>query len=338
MTPMNRREALKTTTALLGGVLVGSSESFSDAARDAVASTGSASADDETLIEEMADTLCRPRRVARGEGRRRGPTINLLLTECYKPDAQQRVVQGLSQFRTTCGARCGKGFASLPRREREQLLREIDAEAQKNGDTHYFTLVRELAHGAYFSSQIGATQALRYVPVPGRFDGCVPLTPDSRRGRNRRGETKTPLQRRLAPARSANSVNASVGPRHRISSTSLNTGRPFAALRVLEEQRELLLVAEHRRGKLLDRAVAVSSCAAVAGPMPECRDSHRPRRQRGRGNPDLNRKHAKLLPNGVLVPNSLPFVGRPARCDRRGHTGTDPCPASRCRSSRRPRR
>jgi hypothetical protein len=76
-----------------------------------------------------------------------------------------------------CRARCGAGFASLPRREREQLLREIDVEAQKSPDTHYFALVRELSHGAYFSSQVGVTRALRYVPVPGRFDGCVPLTP-----------------------------------------------------------------------------------------------------------------------------------------------------------------
>ena len=179
MTPMNRREALKTTTALLGGVLVGSSGVLlgcGPATRSRV--PGVLSAADETLIEEMADTLLPSTPASPGaKAASVGPTINLLLTECYKPDAQQRVVDGLGQFRTTCGARCGTGFASLPRRDREQLLREIDAEAQKNADTHYFTLVRELAHGAYFSSQIGATQALRYVPVPGRFDGCVPLTP-----------------------------------------------------------------------------------------------------------------------------------------------------------------
>ena len=179
MTPMNRREALKTTTALLGGVLVGTSGVLlgcGPATRSRV--PGVLSADDEALIEEMADTLLPSTPASPGaKAAAVGPTINLLLTECYKPDAQQRVVQGLSQFRTTCGARCGKGFASLPRREREQLLREIDAEAKNNADTHYFPLVRELAHGAYFSSQIGATQALRYVPVPGRFDGCVPLTP-----------------------------------------------------------------------------------------------------------------------------------------------------------------
>ena len=179
MTPMNRREALKTTTALLGGVLVGSSGVLLGCNGDTSSrAPGVLSADDETLIEEMADTLLPSTPASPGaKAAGVGATINLLLTDCYKAEAQQRVVEGLGQFRTTCGARCGKGFASLTRREREQLLREIDAEAQKNADTHYFTVVRELAHGAYFSSQIGVTQALRYVPVPGRFNGCVQLTP-----------------------------------------------------------------------------------------------------------------------------------------------------------------
>ena len=76
-----------------------------------------------------------------------------------------------------CRSRCGDDFAALPQREREQVLREIDAEAQKAGPTHYFNLVRELALRAYFSSEIGMTKSLRYVMVPGKWVGCVPLNP-----------------------------------------------------------------------------------------------------------------------------------------------------------------
>lgn len=177
MAPMNRRDAVKTTTALLGGVLVGSSGALVACGRGARA-PGVLSGDDEALIEDIADTLLPPTPASPGaKDAGVGAAINLILTDCYKPDAQQRVVRGLSEFRSMCRARCGAGFASLPRREREQLLREIDVEAQKSPDTHYFALVRELSHGAYFSSQVGVTRALRYVPVPGRFDGCVPLTP-----------------------------------------------------------------------------------------------------------------------------------------------------------------
>jgi hypothetical protein len=176
---MNRREALKTTTMLLGGALVASTGIFGackpgphQARPDAL------TRDDQDLIEEIADTLLPTTKASPGaKAAGAGAAINLLLTDCYDRAAQQRLVQGLKDFRTTCRARHGDDFASLAPPERERLLREIDAQAQTAGPTHYFGLVRELALRAYFSSEIGVTRALRYVPVPGRFVGCVPLTP-----------------------------------------------------------------------------------------------------------------------------------------------------------------
>jgi hypothetical protein len=40
--------------------------------------------------------------------------------------------------------------------------------------THYFRMMKELALLGYFTSEIGCTQAQRYVESPGRFDPCVP--------------------------------------------------------------------------------------------------------------------------------------------------------------------
>ena len=73
--------------------------------------------------------------------------------------------------------RCGRGFASLSPSERERMLRELDAEARKVGDTHWFALVRQLSSQAYFSSEIGMTKALRWIQTPGRWEGCTPLHP-----------------------------------------------------------------------------------------------------------------------------------------------------------------
>ena len=41
----------------------------------------------------------------------------------------------------------------------------------------YFRMMKELALLGYFTSAIGATQALRYVEQPGRYDPCVPYKP-----------------------------------------------------------------------------------------------------------------------------------------------------------------
>jgi hypothetical protein len=179
MPPMNRREAVKAATALVGGVLITSNGFLVACARDSSKPAGKVlTIDDQSLIEEIADTLLPTTPSSPGaKAAGAGAAINLLLSDCYEPDAQERVVNGLKEFRKTCRKRCGDDFASLPQKEREQVLREIDAQAQKGGPTHYFGLVRELALRAYFSSEVGMTKALRYVMVPGKWVGCVPLTP-----------------------------------------------------------------------------------------------------------------------------------------------------------------
>jgi gluconate 2-dehydrogenase gamma chain len=39
----------------------------------------------------------------------------------------------------------------------------------------FFRTMKELTLLGYYTSQPGATQELRYAPIPGRFDGCVPF-------------------------------------------------------------------------------------------------------------------------------------------------------------------
>lgn len=176
---MNRREAVKATTALLGGVLLTSNGFLVACARDENKASGKVlTLDDQSLIEEIADTLLPTTPSSPGaKAAGAGAAINLLLTDCYEPGVQDRVVNGLKEFRKACRDRCGDNFASLGQREREQVLRDVDAEAQKAGEKHYFGLLRELSVRAYFSSEIGKTKAMRYVMVPGKWVGCVPLAP-----------------------------------------------------------------------------------------------------------------------------------------------------------------
>lgn len=176
MQPMNRREAVKTTAVLLGGVLVTSSALTACRGEKRTVGTGVLSAEDQALVEEIADTLLpttpsSPGAKAAGVG----PVINLLLTDCREPAEQKRVVDGLKQFRNTVGDH----FASMSQANRENWLRRIDGEAKTN-QQHYLNLIRELSLRAYFSSEIGATKALHYVMTPGKWVGCVPLEPGQR--------------------------------------------------------------------------------------------------------------------------------------------------------------
>ena len=174
---MNRRDAVKATTVLLGGVMVTTNGFLVACARDSNRSPSRVlTLDDESLVEEIADALLPTTPSSPGaKAAGAGAAINLLLTDCYEPDAQKRVIAGLKDFRDTCKERCGGSFVSLSQAGREKFLREIDSESQRAGATHYFGLIRELSLRAYFSSEVGMTKALRYVLVPGKWVGCVPL-------------------------------------------------------------------------------------------------------------------------------------------------------------------
>ena len=175
---MNRREALRTTTLVVGGLLLTSNGLVLGCAREPARIEGRVLAvDDQALMEDIADTLLPT--TASSPGARAagaGAAMNLLLSDCYEPDAQVKVVNGLKEFRRTCDARHGDEFASLATAQREELLRETDA-AARSAEGHWFELVRELAVRSYFSSEVGMTKARRWTLVPGRWVGCVPLAP-----------------------------------------------------------------------------------------------------------------------------------------------------------------
>ena len=176
MHPMNRREAVKRTGVLLGGILITSTGLTACKGKTRQLGAGVLNADDQALVEEIADTLLPSTPDSQGaKAAGVGPVINLLLTDCREPAEQKRVVDGLKQFRNTVGDH----FASMSQANRENWLRRIDAEARTNQD-HYLNLIRELSLQAYFSSEIGTTKALRYIMTPGRWVGCVPLQPGQR--------------------------------------------------------------------------------------------------------------------------------------------------------------
>ena len=148
---MNRRDAIKAGAAFFASTGI-------------LAACRSDRASDQALMDEIADTLLpttagSPGAKAAGSG----AAMDLILSDCYKPEDQRAVREGLERFRTA-------RFLDLSRADREAFVRSVGKEA-------WFQPVRQLALGAYFSSEIGMTKALRYVRVPGKFVGCMPLAP-----------------------------------------------------------------------------------------------------------------------------------------------------------------
>jgi glucoside 3-dehydrogenase (cytochrome c) hitch-hiker subunit len=87
--------------------------------------------------------------------------VDLALKHCARDEQQRSVVAALDAL--------GMKFVALPGPERESTLGAIDKPA--------LDLLRELTLLGYFTSKVGATEALAYEPVPGEYKGCVPLRP-----------------------------------------------------------------------------------------------------------------------------------------------------------------
>ena len=56
----------------------------------------------------------------------------------------------------------------------QKLERELKTNKDAEDPPHYFAMMKQLTLLGYFTSEPGATKALRYLPVPGRYEGCIP--------------------------------------------------------------------------------------------------------------------------------------------------------------------
>jgi hypothetical protein len=85
---------------------------------------------------------------------------------------------GLRQFVEDCRTRFGgRAFTELAAVERSQCLMDCETRRPTPG---FYRLVKEFTVLGYFTSEIGATQAMVHIPIPGRYDGDVTILPGTR--------------------------------------------------------------------------------------------------------------------------------------------------------------
>ena len=174
---MNRREAVIRLAALTGGVVIGGEFLMSGCARLDKRRKTEFTPADIALLDEIGETILpttpdSPGARAAGVGAFMAKVVN----DCYDDDTHIAFERGLAAVDRASRKRHDKPFMESTPAERTALLTEIDREAREHArtrergeDHHYFRLMRELTLVAYFSSEIGATKALRYVESPGAY-------------------------------------------------------------------------------------------------------------------------------------------------------------------------
>lgn len=183
---MERRDLLKMIVAATGAAMIGLPALVQGQPPVAGAKTPFSDADVGTL-DEIAETIL-PRTATPGaKDAGAGLFMARFVADCYTPRQQATFRAGLVDIDKRAGGR----FASLAPQSRTDLLRALDAEARKHAvdvtETgtahaddampHYFTMIKQLAIFGFFTSKVGATDVLRYVAVPGRYDGDLAYVP-----------------------------------------------------------------------------------------------------------------------------------------------------------------
>ena len=180
MKKITRREAITTSALVLGGTLIGS-QVLLTACSAPEKGTGLFSVADIKFLDEIGETILPA--TASSPGAREvsiGKFMQIMVTDCFDSDNQKIFLEGIIKLDDFSRTTYNKKFMNLSGAEKQDLLVTVDEEAKKYGNSkpknaprHYFSLMKELTLKGYFTSEPGATKALRYVPIPGRYDGCV---------------------------------------------------------------------------------------------------------------------------------------------------------------------
>ena len=178
---MNRRELLKMVALATGGVVIGG-EFLLTGCKNAASDKGFAlSAEQIALLDEVAETILPATKTPGAKAAKVGQFMQVMVKDCYDLTDQQIFAEGIVKLEEACKKANGKKFMECSAEERTKFLQQLDAERKEyqskkkqEDPNHYFQMMKQLTLSGYFSSEIGATQALRHVAVPGKYDGCMP--------------------------------------------------------------------------------------------------------------------------------------------------------------------
>lgn len=175
---ISRREAVQRLTVLVGGALSSSTVAALLSGCRATAASSSEwapavlSTEQLDILTVVVDRIL-PRTDTPGASDAGVPEfIDLLLDRWSGSEQRARVLAGLDEL--------GADFLEMTDDEQVALLSRLDVEAVQAREDDadplpYFATLKEWTLAGYYTSEAGATQELRWLAVPGRFDADIPL-------------------------------------------------------------------------------------------------------------------------------------------------------------------
>lgn len=173
---MNRRDALKSVALMMGGAMVGANVLLTGCAPEDQIVGLEFSAKDIAFLDEIGEAIIPTTDTPGAKATGIGEFMVMMVKDTYNGDQQQDFVDGLNQIRKDYRDTKGKDFMDASVEERTAYLNELNLKSEED-KPKVLPMLKDLTVLGYFTSEIGATQQLRYYETPGRFDPCIDYKP-----------------------------------------------------------------------------------------------------------------------------------------------------------------
>lgn len=200
---MDRRELLKLVAILTGGTVIGGEVFLTGCKSDGKVAGTTLSEENVPFLNEVSETILPATNTPGAKEANVGAFMVVFVNDCYEEADRKAFIEGMNSLDDACDNMHKKKFMDATPEQRTQLLTSIDKEAtdyqkkksehdrKQNEEAerakaqgvkdfkripmtnHYFTMMKQLTLTGFFTSQVGMTKALRFEPVPGRWDACI---------------------------------------------------------------------------------------------------------------------------------------------------------------------
>lgn len=186
---MERRELLKQIAILTGGAFIGG-ELFLTGCKSGASLEAGFTPATVSFLDEVAETIIPATKTPGAKAAKVGEFMKVFVTDCYTKADQAAFTNGIVQLDEACKKMHGKSFMECDATQRHDFLVSLEKEAKSFNETvnkenegkkdeekkpvHYYTMMKQLTLLGFFTSKTGATETLRHIPVPGKYDGAFP--------------------------------------------------------------------------------------------------------------------------------------------------------------------
>jgi Gluconate 2-dehydrogenase subunit 3 len=199
---MERRELLKMIAVLTGAAVVGG-DLFLSGCKSAAKVDAGFTPTNISLLDEIGETIIPTTTTPGAKAAKIGAFMKTMVTDCYTEKQQIAFAEGFATLEAACKKTNGKPFMECTPQQRHDFLIVLEKEAKAfntkrdeddklkkeandkanstlafkdqkefvGAPSHYYTMIKQLTLWGFFTSKTGATETLRHIPVPGKYDG-----------------------------------------------------------------------------------------------------------------------------------------------------------------------